>query len=99
MNVTTEMINRGVDAIPSKYWAHPWGSCTIRDRVAVLLSAALRDVPEPAKKVRCKNCGVRIEKEGTLPSSRWNHLSTAQPEYGIKYDGYSCKMSVAEPDA
>lgn len=49
MKVTSTMISRGVAAIPDRYWAHPTGSCDVRDRVAVLLSAALRDEPEPTK--------------------------------------------------
>lgn len=47
MKVTKSMIDRGLDSIPLTYWAFPVGACSVRDRVAVMLSAATYELPEP----------------------------------------------------
>lgn len=95
MRITDEMVNRALDCMPASYWANPPGSCSLRTRIEVILSAALRDEPEAGIAV-CKHCRVPIARNG----GRWNHLSLPQPEHGRAFSGYLCArppQTEAEP--
>lgn len=94
MKITQYMIDRAIECMPDQYWAHPAGSCSVRARVEVLLSAALRD--EHEQMALCKHCREPIARY----DDRWNHLAVPQPQYGQAFNGFTCRRppeTKAEP--